>query len=249
MAHPTLKLVSHLLCPYAQRVRIVLAEKSLDHEIEFIDLADPPDWFLKISPRGKVPVLLVGDVVLFESAVIAEYLDELRVELRAELRPPALHPADPLQRARNRAWIEFASVQLDTLARLYSKPDRAGFYREVMALQDGLARLERALGSGPYFNGAKFSLVDAAFAPFFRYFDVIDAAADFGLFRDVPGVRAWRAALQARPSVRGAVTADYAERLERFFLERGSYFSDVLASSGGLGRRDISRSAKACRRS
>lgn len=237
MTHPTLKLVSHLLCPYAQRVRIVLAEKSIEHEIEIIDLANPPDWFLKISPRGKVPLLQVGEVVLFESAVIAEYLDELQA--------PSLHPADPLQRARSRAWIEFASSQLDVVARLYSRPDRAGFYREVAVLQQGLARLERALGAGPYFNGARFSLVDAAFAPFFRYFDVIEASADLGLFRDVPAVRAWRAALQARPSVRDAVTDDYAERLERFLLERGSYLSDIVASAGGLGRRELSRAARA----
>ena len=67
-----LKLISHHLCPYVQRARIVLEEKSVPHELEFVDLADKPDWFLEISPLGKVPVLLVDGQPLFESVVIAE---------------------------------------------------------------------------------------------------------------------------------------------------------------------------------
>ena len=58
---PALKLFSHRLCPYVQRARIVLGEKSIDHDLAFIDLANKPDWFLAISPLGKVPVLLVDD--------------------------------------------------------------------------------------------------------------------------------------------------------------------------------------------
>jgi len=56
---PALKLFSHHLCPYVQQARIVLGEKSINHDLAFIDLANKPDWFLAISPLGKVPVLLV----------------------------------------------------------------------------------------------------------------------------------------------------------------------------------------------
>ena len=81
-----LTLVSHLLCPYVQRAAIVLAEKGIDFERINIDLANKPDWFLKISPLGKTPVLLVNGKPIFESAVICEYLEETTVN--------PLHPRD-----------------------------------------------------------------------------------------------------------------------------------------------------------
>ena len=83
-----LKLISHRLCPYVQRAVIALTEKRVAFERIDIDLAHKPDWFLELSPLGKTPVLQVGEMPIFESAVILEYLEE------TEPRP--LHPADPL---------------------------------------------------------------------------------------------------------------------------------------------------------
>src|SRR6188474_401494 len=103
MATP-LKLISHKLCPYVQRAAIALSEKGIPFERIDIDLANKPDWFLKISPLGKTPVLLVGDVPIFESAVILEYLEE------TQSKP--LHPTDAVDRAEHRAWIEFGSAVL-----------------------------------------------------------------------------------------------------------------------------------------
>src|SRR5215467_2696735 len=85
MAAP-LKLISHKLCPYVQRAVIALTEKGVPFERIDIDLANKPDWFLKISPLGKTPVLVVGDHAIFESAVILKYLEETQVE--------PLQPAD-----------------------------------------------------------------------------------------------------------------------------------------------------------
>ena len=78
---------------------IVLRTKKVDFEVTYINLREKPDWFLKISPHGKVPVLNVGDDVLFESNAIAEFLDETV--------SPQLHPTDAIKRARNRAWTDF----------------------------------------------------------------------------------------------------------------------------------------------
>ena len=75
---------------------ILLRAKDIDFEVTYIDLREKPDWFLEISPHGKVPVLKVDDEILFESNAIAEFLDEM-VE-------PRLHPENPIKRARNRAW-------------------------------------------------------------------------------------------------------------------------------------------------
>ncbi|MDX1655109.1 MAG: glutathione S-transferase N-terminal domain-containing protein, partial [Candidatus Competibacteraceae bacterium] len=69
-----LQLVSFDLCPFVQRSVIALKEKGAQFEIAYIDLKDPPEWFKKLSPLGKVPLLRVGEEVLFESAAINEYL-------------------------------------------------------------------------------------------------------------------------------------------------------------------------------
>lgn len=226
MKEQDLVLISHRLCPYVQRARIVLAEKSVPHELRFIDLANKPDWFLEISPLGKVPVLLAGGQVVFESAVIAEYVDEIT--------PGSLHPREPLARALNRSWIEFASKTLDAIGGFYSAADASAFERALETLHARFARLESTLGDGPFFNGRQFSLVDAAFGPVFRYFDVIDRHEDFGFFSGRPKLAAWRETLALRRSVREAVVADYPERLERFLVERNSILGRRVASGPGV---------------
>jgi glutathione S-transferase len=205
---PPLELVSHHLCPYVQRAVIALTEKGVPFKRTVVDLADRPEWFRALSPLGKVPLLRVGDAVIFESAVILEYLEDTEA--------PTLHPADPLRRAQHRAWIEFGSAVLNDIWGFYTARDAAALEGKRLALRDKFERLEAALGSGPWFDGADFGLVDAVFGPVFRYWEVFDAIADFGIFTGLPKVQAWRAALARRPSVQGAVTPDYASRLAAF---------------------------------
>ena len=168
-----LKLISHKLCPYVQRAVIALTEKGVPFERIDIDLANKPDWFLAISPLGKTPVLQVGDKAIFESAVILEYLEETQ--------PKPLHPADPLTRAEHRAWIEFGSTVLSDIAGFYAAPDEAAFAARTAQLEARFARLETRVAASPWFDGDEFSLVDAVFGPVFRYFDVFDGIAEFGI--------------------------------------------------------------------
>ncbi|MDU6242948.1 MAG: glutathione S-transferase family protein [Bradyrhizobium sp.] len=216
----TLKLISHKLCPYVQRAVIALKEKGVAFERIDIDLANKPDWFLKLSPLGKVPVLVVrsaeSEVALFESNVICEYIEETQAGAR-------LHPADPLTRAQHRAWMEFGSAILGDLWGLETTQDAATFAAKRDALAAKFARVEAALGEGPYFAGAQFSLVDAVFAPVFRYFDVFDAYGDLGIFAATPKVRAWRDQLAQRPSVQTSVGADYPELLRAFLARHDAY--------------------------
>ncbi|NRF69220.1 glutathione S-transferase family protein [Aquincola sp. S2] len=224
-------LVSHVLCPYVQRALIVLAEKGVAHRRIDVDLADKPTWFSALSPLGKTPMLLQRDgaaiVPLFESAVICDYLDETHA--------PALHPAAPLARARHRAWVEFGSAVLQQIGQLYGARDRAGFDAACQGLRQRCETLERELaahgGSAPWFGGAAFSIVDAAFAPAWRYFEVIEPAAATGIFDGLPRLAAWRAALAARASVRAAVAPDYAERLREFIVQRDSWLGRRLVET------------------
>ena len=217
------KLISFKLCPYVQRAAIVLAEKGVPFERVDIDLANKPDWFLKLSPLGKVPVLVVeqdgAEQVLFESAVIAEYLDETLA--------PQLHPADPLAKARHRAWIEFASALLADFYGLYAG-DEATFAAKREAIEAKLDRLEAELGDGPFFAGETFGLVDAAFAPALRYFEVFDRVLGEAFLGDRPRLAAWRRALAKRPSVIGAAPADYAKALADFIVNKRGYMAGLI---------------------
>jgi len=214
-----LKLVSHNLCPYVQRAVIALTEKGVAFERVDIDLAAKPDWFLKLSPLGKTPVLLVGEVPIFESAVILEYLEETQAA--------PLHPADPLQRAEHRGWIEYGSAVLNDIAGLYSAPDEAAFTGKVSQLEARFARLEARVVAAPWFDGEQFAVVDAVFAPVFRYFDVFDAIGDFAILSGKPKLARWRDSLAARPSVRSAVGADYPALLRDFIERRNSWLSGL----------------------
>jgi glutathione S-transferase len=220
MAAP-LKLISHKLCPYVQRAVIALTEKGVAFERIDIDLANKPDWFLAISPLGKTPVLQVGDTAIFESAVILEYLEETQ--------PYPLHPADPLARAEHRGWIEFGSAVLNDIAGFYAAPDQAAFKARTAQLEQHFARLESRAAASPWFNGENFSLVDAVFGPVFRYFDVFDDIADFGILAGKPKLARWRGALASRPSVRAAVSAEYPALLRDFIDRRNSWLSGLQA--------------------
>jgi glutathione S-transferase len=216
-----LRLISHKLCPYVQRAVIALREKGIAFERVDIDLANKPDWFPAISPLGKTPVLQVGDVAIFESAVILEYLEETQ--------PKPLHPADALTRAEHRAWIEFGSAVLSDIAGFYAAPDQAIFKTKTFQLEQRFARLEVRVAASPWFDGESFSLVDAVFGPVFQYFDVFDDIADFGILSGKPKLARWRKSLAKRPSVRHAVSADYPALLADFIRQRKSWLSGLQA--------------------
>ncbi len=221
------ELISNLLCPYTQRAAIQLSEKGLPYERTYIDLAAKPAWFSQLSPLGKVPLLRVGDEALFETAVICEYIEEIAPT------PPLWSPA-PLDRARERAWAEFASAVIADVFGFYMAPDATAFDRKRSDLAERFLRLEKHLGSGPYFGGGRFGLVDAAFAPVFRLFDTFDGIGDFGVFTGLSAVPSYRRALAERPSVRQAVGSNYGQVFRQYLLERGSHLSRVLLSRDPL---------------
>jgi glutathione S-transferase len=216
-----LKLISHKLCPYVQRAVIALTEKAVAFERVDVDLANKPEWFLAISPLGKTPVLEVGEIPIFESAVILEFLEETQ--------SPQLHPSDPLVRADHRAWIEFGSAVLNDIAGFYAAADQVTFETKTSQLEQRFARLESRVTAAPWFDGKHFSLVDAVYGPVFRYFDVFDEIADFEILARKPKLSRWRNALATRPSVRAAVSPDYPALLRAFIDRRNSWLSKLQA--------------------
>lgn len=214
----SLKLISFSLCPFVQRACISLQERGVEYDVTYIDLANKPAWFLELSPTGKVPLLLVEGKVVFESQVIAEYLDETH--------PPSLHPAEPLERARHRSWIEFSSSLGGPGWLIQASADAEQVAQQVEEANAALARLEPEV-VGPFFSGDDFSLVDAAVAPMLqRLHWAHEIAPELGLFAPTPRVLAWTETLLARPSVQASLLPNIQEVFEAL----------ITAGPGGRGR-------------
>jgi len=160
------QLISFKLCPFVQKAVLTLLTKGIDYDIEYLDLENPPQWFADISPLGKVPVLKIGDQVLFESSVIVEYLDEVYGE--------PLHPADPLTKAHNRSWMEFGNECLMNGYNLIVAADEPEFTEQRNAMLNKLDQLELQLSGEDYFNGNDISLVDLSFTPFFQRLEYLN---------------------------------------------------------------------------
>ncbi|GKS75529.1 glutathione S-transferase family protein [Acidovorax sp. SUPP950] len=223
MSTAALSLISHPLCPYVQRVAIVLLEKDTPFDRIDVDFSAKPAWFLEISPTGKVPLLKIhGDhgahQVLFESMAICEYLEETQAGA-------PLHPQDPVERAEHRAWIEFGSATLTEAWGYLNAKGSAAADAKATAFRDKLVRLEAALFTGPYFGGTRFSMVDAVFAPIFRYFQGLPPQRSAALFDGLPKIGAWRQSLALRPSVIAAAPPDYAALFQAHLRRSGSWLA------------------------
>lgn len=225
-----LKLISFDRCPFVQRSVITLLYQGTDFEIEYIDLADKPAWFLEVSPLGRVPALVVDEggkkTALFESAVINEYL----AEVTAAAGKPYLLPDDALERAKCRAWIEFSSTLFTANYHLSYTKEKSVFEAEHAKLQDKLVQLESAIAPAPFFCGSAFSLVDAAFAPFFMRCELWRDVFESYRKDDFPKISAWSDALLALPAVQDSVRADLKSVLREKAQEGETYLGTLLAA-------------------
>ncbi|MCZ6667992.1 MAG: glutathione S-transferase family protein [Gammaproteobacteria bacterium] len=215
------KLVSFKLCPFVQKAVIVLLQKQIDYDIEYIDLANPPDWFLKISPLGKVPVLIMGDDAIFESSAIIEFIEETW--------PKKLHPADLIQRARNRSWIEYSSPCWVGSFSLNIARDKDSFEQTLKELNDRFDQLELNLKNAPYFNGEEFSLVDACYAPLFHRLQCMDELRS-GMFEPGrhPKINRWKTRLLQEDSVVHSTVSNFIELYRELLWTRHGYISTFL---------------------
>ncbi len=210
------RLISFNLCPFVQRSVIVLNQKNIAYDIEYIDLMNKPEWFLKISPLGKVPVLQVGNEVLFESAIIMEYLDEVN--------PPSLHPTNPLQKAKARAWIEFSSHLLGLQYQWTHAKTQVDSEAKMAALSDGLQKFA-AEAKGPWFAGEDMQLVDVATAPLFTRFNWIQTQIPDDLFGKNSFLREYAKLIDSTDSIRRSVLPEVPELYRQYIKKSGAFMA------------------------
>jgi glutathione S-transferase len=221
MAKDTFHIVGHQLCPYVQRVVILMLEKQVPYSRTDIDLNNKPDWLLKISPTAKVPVLVVnGDKVLFESNVICEYLDEVSKS--------SLYPIDIFDKATHRSWISFGTEILDLIAKIiYQDKSLHCANASMMGIVNRLKIIEKLLADDRYFSSSEFHLIDAVYATIFRYFAVLDLFLKSNPLAKLNKVTSWSKALQQRESVQNAVPENYNQLLVEFIKGKDSFIGQL----------------------
>ena len=215
-----LELISFKLCPFVQRAIIILKRQKIDYDITFINPMDPPDWFKAISPTGQVPLLKADDEVIFESSVISEFANDISEN--------DLHPSNAIQKAKNRAWIQFSSSMFDDLFNLVTG-DKETYAKAKESLFAKFAKVEVVKGTGTFFNGADFAMIDAAFAPIFMRLSWIneftDNALSFNEFNNLSaGSEAILSVDEAKDSVSEGIDDVYYSNIEA----REGYLSTLL---------------------
>ncbi len=213
-------LIGHRICPFVQRVAIVLDELSIPHKRVNIDLDHKPDWLKKYSPELKVPILLVrGDISIFDSVNICEYLDS---------GANRLFSISSLKRAQEKSWISYSASILDVIANIiYNSKGDVEILQYIDDLKGKVFALEKELGECPYFNQS-FSMVDVMYAPIFRYADFFKRFVGVDFYGGNGKMKAWSSHVLARPSVINCVPKSYDEELKEFILRKNKYLHEKL---------------------
>jgi len=181
---------------------------------------DPPDWFKAISPTGQVPLLKADDEVIFESSVISEFANDISEN--------DLHPSDPIQKAKNRAWIQFSSSMFDDLFNLVTG-DEETYAKAKESLFAKLAKVEAVKSTDTFFNGADFAMIDAAFAPIFMRLAWINEFTDNALsFNEFSNLSAWSEAILAVDEVKDSVSEGIDDVYYSNIEAREGYLSTLL---------------------
>ena len=200
----SIKIYSSARCPYAQRTRMLMIEKEIPFELTEVDLRNKPDWFLAVSPYGKVPVIVDDGQTIYESAIINEYLDE-------KYKSIPMMPEEPVERAKARIWMDYCTNKYLTLSRklLVDHGNEELQTENKKKMKESLIYIEQECfeknANGPFWLGNNISLVDLHYAPFFER---------FGAFKELFGVEwpeecikisDWWSAIQKRDSYKMTV--------------------------------------------
>ena len=155
-------LYSGTTCPFSQRCRLVLFEKGMDFEVRDVDLFNKPEDISTMNPYGQVPILVERELILYESNIINEYIDE-------RFPHPQLMPADPLMRARARLMLfnfeKELFVHVHVLESERAKSNDKAHDKARAEIRDRLTTLVPLFLKNKYMLGDEFSMLDVAVAP------------------------------------------------------------------------------------
>jgi RNA polymerase-associated protein len=153
-----MQLYSGTTCPFSHRCRFVLYEKGMDFQVIDVDMYNKPEDIAVMNPYNRLPVLVERDLVLYESNIINEYIDE-------RFPHPQLMPADPVMRARARLMLFNMEVELFSQIDALDSGKEKPVERARAHVTDRLIELAPMLAKSKYWMGDDFSMLDVAIAP------------------------------------------------------------------------------------
>ncbi|ABA24595.1 Glutathione S-transferase-like protein [Trichormus variabilis ATCC 29413] len=206
---------------FSQRTRVALLEKGIDFTPIEIDLQNKPDGYIQISRYGKVPAIQHGDVIIYESAIINEYLEEAFPE-------PPLLPHDPANKAIARIWIDYANTRLvPAFNKFLRGKDHQEQEQGRKEFTEALLYLEQeGLSKGDYFLGNQFSLVDISFYPWFERLPLLEHFRKFTLPAETTHLQTWWDLVRDRSSIQAVANP------VDFYLQR---FAKIIGEPVAIG--------------
>ncbi len=204
------QLISFPVCPYVQRARILLNTKKVEHDINYIDLFDKPDWYLDRVPTGKVPALFIGDATLFESNVITEYLDDTA--------GVPLLPTEPLARATEKSWIAYSDGLLMSLYRALTAEDAGDYETHKNTLLDGIDKASDFIRSRMAL-GYRLGAFEAAVGPLMQRIQLVPDLKDafWQRFDKTSRFGCWARRLLDDEALNSSVPDDFVDQFDTFF--------------------------------
>ena len=160
-------LYSGTTCPFSQRCRIVLYEKGMDFQIVDVDLFNKPEDLAVMNPYNQVPVLVERDLILYESNIINEYIDD-------RFPHPQLMPADPVMRARARLFLYRFEHEMFVHIPAVEKGVAKVADKARQIIRDSLTQISPVFAKQKYMLGEEFTMLDVAIAPLLWRLDHYD---------------------------------------------------------------------------
>ena len=226
-----MKIVSFKICPFVQRVTTLLERKGATYDVEYIDLSNKPQWFLKASPNGQVPILITSDGhVLFESDAIVEYIDEVVGE--------PISARDPVKKAQERAWSYLASKHYLVQCSTQRSSDEAVLSERSTKLNTAFAKIQSQLGAAPFIGGDTMGMVDIAWTTLLHRTEIIEQRSGYDFLKDFPQIKAWRASVMSTGIPVASVSEDFEDRFSAFYLADTTYLGQLAMAKTGVSCAD-----------
>jgi glutathione S-transferase len=212
----SLNLLTVAFSPYGQRVETLLLEKNVSYNKEQIDLGNKPNWFIDISPLGKIPVLLVDDKPLFESLAILEYIEATYTE-------NILHPKNQFVLAWHRGWMEFSNTLLSLTFGLVFADNSQIISQKQEELKNKLVLFAKQLKQQPYFNGDFFSILDITMASAMQPLLFLSENFNLNLFENLDNLLQYANNVVSRPNFIKSLPENYSQIFENFLKRKNSF--------------------------
>jgi glutathione S-transferase len=218
-----IRVISSTICPFVQRVTALLEQKEIPYEVDYISLADKPDWFLRVSPNAQVPILITeSGAAIFESDAIVEYLEEVY---------PALQPAsDAETKALDRAWSHLATKNYMVQCSAQRSEDEETLHERTEKLGKAFKTIESTLGQERFFRGDDISVVDIAWLPLLHRAAIIEQHTGYDFLAGYSLVKKWQHNLMATGLAEKSVAEDFEAAFTNFYLSDSTFLGSGNAS-------------------